>query len=80
MAYPGRTISLVDTGKKIDSNSFSVSPVLEIQPGTKIEFNGKASLIKDQNGMSANMDSEVRIRGFNSPIKYVPVPKNNQFK
>ena len=70
MTYPGRTISLVDTGKRIDRNSFSMSPVLDIQPGRKIELNGKASLIKDQNGMSMNLDSEMRVSGFNSPIKY----------
>lgn len=69
MAYPGRTITLVDTGKRIDRNSFSMSPVLEFQPGRKIELMGKASLIRDQNGMSADMNSEVRISGFSSPIK-----------
>ncbi len=72
MTYPGRTISLVDTGKRIDRNSFSMSPVLDIQPGRKIELNGKASLIRDQNGMSMNLDSEMRVSGLSTPIKYVP--------
>lgn len=69
MAYPGLTITLVDTAKKIDRNSFSMSPVLEFQPGRKIEMMGKASLINDQNGLSVDMNSEMRISGFSSPIK-----------
>lgn len=69
MVYPGRTITLTDIGKKIDANSFAISPVLEIQPGTKIELDGKASLILDQNGVSINLDSELRNRQWNSPIR-----------
>ena len=69
MAWPGRSISLIDTGKRIDQNSFSMSPVLDVQPGRKVELNGKASLIRDQNGMSVNLDSEMRVSGFANPIK-----------
>lgn len=71
MTYPGRTIVITDVGKRIDRNSFSMSPVLDIQPGRKIELNGKTSLINDQNGISLNVDSEMRVSGFSSPIKYV---------
>ena len=70
LAYPGRTITLTDTGKRIDANSLSISPVLDIQPGTKVELNGKASYILDQSGVSVNLDSEVRVAGMNSPIRY----------
>ena len=63
-------MTLTDTGKRIDANSFSMSPVFDMQPGRKIELNGKASLISDQNGLSVNLDSELRVEGVNSPIKY----------
>lgn len=46
-----------------------MSPVLDVQPGRKVELNGKASLIRDQNGMSVNLDSEMRVSGFANPIK-----------
>jgi len=69
LAWPGRTMTLTDTGKRIDANSFSMSPVFDMQPGRKIELNGKASLISDQNGLSVNLDSELRVEGVNSPIK-----------
>lgn len=62
-------MTLTDVGKRIDANSFSLSPVLDMQPGRKIELDGKASLINDQNGLSMNLDSELRIAGVNSPVK-----------
>lgn len=71
LLYPGRTVTLTDVGKRIDANSFSVATVLDVQPGRKFEFNGKASLIKDPNGLSVNVDSEARVSGVANPIKYV---------
>lgn len=69
LAYPGRTFTLTDIGKRIDDNSFAVSPVLDVQPGRKFEFDGKASLIKDASGLSVNVDSEARVTGLANPIK-----------
>lgn len=70
MTYPGRIITLVDTGKWIDHSTFSMSPVLEFHPGRRIEMIGKVSVIPDRNGLSVNVNLEAGVNELDEKNLY----------
>lgn len=68
LALPGRSIELRDVGKKLDDNTFTISPVLTMVPGGKHELSAKVIFVRDAT-TSVNIESELRLEGFSNPIK-----------
>jgi len=68
IVVPGRSIELRDVGKIVDDQTFSIAPVLDMQPGGKHRLSATANLLRDDSGLSLAIQSELRIEGLLNPI------------